>query len=450
MSAYVVDPAHIDVMLSIAINGPREVRPGRWVAPYVLELVPDAEERGPITAEVADLTGRALLRECVASVSYRYKSTSAELPVPMPGLDPERYEWTDFGRLITAVEALCAIDGYEYQSCEHPGWWTSGASHFCHRFRKALVRCLPGYEEAEWEWTGRWRWPERADRPGHTEVECADGRLALVERPFDTLVFCVASRTHAIPPGRLMKRLTDRLSYANVMATLAVFISLGGASYAAMKLPSNSVGTKQIQKGAVSTTKIRDKAITGPKVDLPSLGTVPDAAHALTADSAKEAEHAKGAAAAADASALGGQPPMVFAQLFTSHTTVEATKTDLTRWIPVTGAGPTAASQREVEMITPIWGPKLYASDFTVYSLEGAPNVANLDVQLYVNRVPAALSCSAPPGSPCTNGNEAGVEVGAGSVLAIRIHEEPEGHEIPAFALEVSFALGPKPRSAIP
>ncbi|HEY5143970.1 MAG TPA: hypothetical protein VII98_10755 [Solirubrobacteraceae bacterium] len=47
------------------------------------------------------------------------------------------------------------------------------------------------------------------------------------------------------------------MTYANVMATTAVFIALGGVSYAAVKLPQNSVGTKQIQ----------DKAVTKPKVD---------------------------------------------------------------------------------------------------------------------------------------------------------------------------------------
>jgi hypothetical protein len=169
MSAFVVDPAHIDVMLSVAIHGPGEVRPGRWSAPYVLELLPGAEDPGPITAKVADLAGRALLRECIASVSFHDKAASGDLPVPMPPVDAEHYEWTDFGRLLTIAEALCAIDGYEYQSCEHPGWWASGSSHFCHRFRKALVRCLPGYEEAAWEWTAemalarasRPRWPRR-------------------------------------------------------------------------------------------------------------------------------------------------------------------------------------------------------------------------------------------------------------------------------------------------
>lgn len=64
-----------------------------------------------------------------------------------------------------------------------------------------------------------------------------------------------------------MSRLLDRLTYANVMATLALFVALGGASYAATQLPSNSVGTKQIRKGAVTPAKLSQaskSALTGP------------------------------------------------------------------------------------------------------------------------------------------------------------------------------------------
>ena len=43
----------------------------------------------------------------------------------------------------------------------------------------------------------------------------------------------------------------SRLSYANVVATVALFIALGGSSYAALKLPRNSVGSAQIRNGSV-------------------------------------------------------------------------------------------------------------------------------------------------------------------------------------------------------
>ena len=86
-----------------------------------------------------------------------------------------------------------------------------------------------------------------------------------------------------------------KLTYANVMATIAVFIALGGASYAAIKLPKNSVGPKQIKKNAVTTAKIKDGAVTGPKLNLSTLGAVPEASHAKSADHASSADHVSGA-----------------------------------------------------------------------------------------------------------------------------------------------------------
>jgi hypothetical protein len=45
------------------------------------------------------------------------------------------------------------------------------------------------------------------------------------------------------------------------MSVLAVFIALGGVGYAAIKLPKNSVGTKQIKNGAVKASKIGNQAV---------------------------------------------------------------------------------------------------------------------------------------------------------------------------------------------
>jgi hypothetical protein len=54
----------------------------------------------------------------------------------------------------------------------------------------------------------------------------------------------------------MLSRLASRLTYANVMATLALFIALGGGAYAAVKLPRNSVGSVQIKNGAVTPQKV--------------------------------------------------------------------------------------------------------------------------------------------------------------------------------------------------
>ncbi len=109
-----------------------------------------------------------------------------------------------------------------------------------------------------------------------------------------------------------MKRLLSKLTYANVVATLCLFLVLGGgAAFAAGKLGKNTVGAKQlknnavtaakIKNGAVTAAKIQNGAITGTKVDLGTLGTVPSATKATTADSATTAKTATSATTAASA-----------------------------------------------------------------------------------------------------------------------------------------------------
>jgi hypothetical protein len=47
----------------------------------------------------------------------------------------------------------------------------------------------------------------------------------------------------------------------NVIAYAALFVALGGTSYAAIKLPANSVGTRQLKKGAVTAAKIKTHSL---------------------------------------------------------------------------------------------------------------------------------------------------------------------------------------------
>jgi hypothetical protein len=52
-----------------------------------------------------------------------------------------------------------------------------------------------------------------------------------------------------------------RLTYANVIATLALFLALGGGAYAAIQVPKNSVGTDQLQRESVRAGKIAPKSV---------------------------------------------------------------------------------------------------------------------------------------------------------------------------------------------
>lgn len=56
-----------------------------------------------------------------------------------------------------------------------------------------------------------------------------------------------------------------KLNYANVIATIALFVALGGAAVAA-GLPKNSVGAKQIKRGAVNAAKLKRGAVTAGKI----------------------------------------------------------------------------------------------------------------------------------------------------------------------------------------
>jgi hypothetical protein len=46
----------------------------------------------------------------------------------------------------------------------------------------------------------------------------------------------------------VLSKLRASLTYANVMATVAVFVAVGGTSYAVAQLPRNSVGSKQLKR----------------------------------------------------------------------------------------------------------------------------------------------------------------------------------------------------------
>ena len=47
----------------------------------------------------------------------------------------------------------------------------------------------------------------------------------------------------------------------NAIALMALFVALGGTGYAAVALPRNSVGTKQLKKNAVTTAKVKNGSL---------------------------------------------------------------------------------------------------------------------------------------------------------------------------------------------
>jgi hypothetical protein len=74
-----------------------------------------------------------------------------------------------------------------------------------------------------------------------------------------------------------MARLRDRLTYANVVATLACFMALGGTSYAVLHIGSrdvvdNSLRSRDIRDNTVRSRDIRDRTLRARDLKRDSLG----------------------------------------------------------------------------------------------------------------------------------------------------------------------------------
>jgi hypothetical protein len=75
----------------------------------------------------------------------------------------------------------------------------------------------------------------------------------------------------------MLTRLYRRLNYANVVATLALFIALGGSSYAV-----SSISGSQLNNNSVAGKKLKRNTVGGKRIRESRLGTVPSARNAGT------------------------------------------------------------------------------------------------------------------------------------------------------------------------
>jgi hypothetical protein len=139
-----VSRAHIDAMVQLAIEGPRDSN-RRWdVFSYdarpLTSKTTHAQRRElgiEVRPENASVIGQMLAAENARSLRYRYDDDADDDMVA---------EWADAGyayrrhhRKLTAHEGMGAIACYEYQACEAPEWHGSEAQQFCRELMRALV-----------------------------------------------------------------------------------------------------------------------------------------------------------------------------------------------------------------------------------------------------------------------------------------------------------------------
>lgn len=94
--------------------------------------------------------------------------------------------------------------------------------------------------------------------------------------------------------------LAGRITYANVVATLALFVALGGSAVAATTLISG----RSIRRGSIPANRLRAHSLTRTQLNLKRLGALPHAKladHAASADTATSAVNAANAANATSA-----------------------------------------------------------------------------------------------------------------------------------------------------
>lgn len=160
MSAIIVDDEHIQFLVHAGLQLPPHGGKMRWlVRELTTEERNDAHRRGEawgpgaietygslmreLTEKNAGWVGAMLLAENAKSVNHRYDEDEWENP----------YVFKELVGHPNPVAVLKAIDGYTYQSCEHPEWESSEAKRFCDSLAGQASRRLPGYEDAPWHIT---------------------------------------------------------------------------------------------------------------------------------------------------------------------------------------------------------------------------------------------------------------------------------------------------------
>jgi hypothetical protein len=119
---------HIDVLVTAAVSHD-DFRYGRGQR---------------VTYENVTQIGEMLRDQNIKSVDARYDDD----PSMLPAWTAEPYHWDSVP--VSPLQAFKAIHCYAYQACEDSAWGQSDAKQFCDALERALVRSLPGYDEAAW------------------------------------------------------------------------------------------------------------------------------------------------------------------------------------------------------------------------------------------------------------------------------------------------------------
>lgn len=152
MSAFMVGREHISYIVSTL----QKCAMGRYGFSYYYDDGKEGRHNKVDGYELDQLSalGQMLWDANLKSINARYPDTVGK-PENVPGLIGETYIYSHSHpwRIdeISLVQAFKAIGCLRYQSCEYDSWEKSEACRLLECLESALIKMLPGYDDAQWE-----------------------------------------------------------------------------------------------------------------------------------------------------------------------------------------------------------------------------------------------------------------------------------------------------------
>jgi hypothetical protein len=173
------------------------------------------------------------------------------------------------------------------------------------------------------------------------------------------------------------------------IALIALFVALGGTGYAALNIANNSIGTKELKRGAVKTGDIAANAVTGRKVKRGSLERSDFKASSLPSGP-------RGQQGPVGPPGAAGSP--AFGAVLGRGTAVPAG----TSFLAPSGQLAASATENGVTSFTP--NATMTASDLAIAVFDAPGPGTSRTFTLRVGHADTALSCTVPAGvTTCTS-----------------------------------------------
>jgi hypothetical protein len=231
----------------------------------------------------------------------------------------------------------------------------------------------------------------------------------------------------------MLGRFFGRFTYSNVMSTVALFVALGGASYAASALPARSVGTRQLKSGSVGTQQLADNAVTPRKLAPSSIRLFKGQKGDTGPQGGQGPQGPQGPAGTPGVNGTNGSPAL---SALVGRIDGLSTATDIDYGAP-SGTSTANTAETSVRAIAP--DASSTARDLAVQVTNPPGGGGARSFTLMVNGAPTSLTCQiAGSATSCTDGVDT-VSIPAGASLSIQ--DNPQNAATGSAAADAEFGF---------